>query len=1023
MERKAISLIGVIYSLNQSDDGFLWVGTGAGLYRFDGFDFYKVQYPDSVSERHPTASLKDRNGRLWFGFDDGAVFYTMGHKLFAVPLPDSTTTISSILEGPEGQIMIVPQKDAIFSTNALKPEEVTRYSFESDQPMLSVAFTSEGDLLIVTQLSILVCKLGNKDILVDRTIEGLDNSSLRLIYPYGDKSQFIVGTDGSGFFRLKISSSGNSLSRLKGDDELQYLSVQSVSEDSDGTLWISTKGSGVVQLILTDNRDGIKLLRTYDSGSGLASNNVKTVFQDGEGNFWIGFNGEGLSMMLSYAFVHYMPGKTSDENNVIYIKKYREKYFLGTPSGFHLFNIETGKSESFTDLGRPTGNAKITAYFLDIDDNLWIGTGGSGLFMQSGNGEVRKFFRSGDPGADDIRDIVVDGRYVWLATTYGLLVIDKESGNKVKQFDMNNGLPHNSINKILVDNDGNICLATETDKIYKVGRDFTISHGKAAMYGGSKYTIFSLTQDKDGAIWASTKENGIFKFRNDSVFAITRANNLMSNYCYSIFADSENEIWTGHDKGFSRFNTANGLMKTYGSDLVKEGMCNSNAIYESSDKIVFIGTTGGLIVFDRAREKKKTSPPLNNINYITINDDRYEFGASITRPYSRRSLVKIHYAGISFSDPEKVFYSTYLENFDIAWSKMNNAREVTYSLSDGKYKFNLLSSNEDGITQETPLSFQLFIKHPFWKTWWFIISAVAAIFGIMVLIIYQREKAQKKLQKYLEEELDARTAVIRQQKTEIELQNIEITDSINYAKRIQTSILPDIGRLKEVFKDAYILFHPRDIVSGDFYWFDKIDEDRFMIVCADSTGHGVPGAFMSMIGSTLLQDIVSRQGITKPSLILKMLDRQIFTTLNQNSELGTANDGMDMVVCEINVKTRHLVFASAMRPIIIVLNGEPFYIRGNRLSVGGETIFEKYFDDQEYYLNEGDTIYFFSDGLPDQFGGADGKKLKVARLKRLIEGMSKLPMAEQDVAMSKFFIDWKGSYDQVDDVIFMAVRV
>jgi len=178
-----------------------------------------------------------------------------------------------------------------------------------------------------------------------------------------------------------------------------------------------------------------------------------------------------------------------------------------------------------------------------------------------------------------------------------------------------------------------------------------------------------------------------------------------------------------------------------------------------------------------------------------------------------------------------------------------------------------------------------------------------------------------------------------------------------------------------------------------------------------------------MIGSTLLQDIVTRQGITKPSVILKMLDRQIFTTLNQNAELGVANDGMDMVICEINVKTRHVVFASAMRPIIIVLSGEPFYIRGNRLSVGGESIFEKYFDDQEYYLNEGDTIYFFSDGLPDQFGGADGKKLKVARLKRLIEEMAKLPMPEQNEAMSKFFIDWKGSYDQVDDVIFMAVRV
>jgi serine phosphatase RsbU (regulator of sigma subunit) len=154
-----------------------------------------------------------------------------------------------------------------------------------------------------------------------------------------------------------------------------------------------------------------------------------------------------------------------------------------------------------------------------------------------------------------------------------------------------------------------------------------------------------------------------------------------------------------------------------------------------------------------------------------------------------------------------------------------------------------------------------------------------------------------------------------------------------------------------------------------------------------------------------------------------MLDKQIFSTLNQNVELGVSNDGMDVVVMEFNIKTRHLRFASAMRPVIIVMDGEPYYIKGNRSSVGGETVIEKYFDDQEYYLNEGDTVYLFSDGLPDQFGGTDGKKMKIARLKRIIEQISKLPMDEQKEAMSKFYFDWKGSYDQVDDVLLMAVKV
>ena len=171
----------------------------------------------------------------------------------------------------------------------------------------------------------------------------------------------------------------------------------------------------------------------------------------------------------------------------------------------------------------------------------------------------------------------------------------------------------------------------------------------------------------------------------------------------------------------------------------------------------------------------------------------------------------------------------------------------------------------------------------------------------------------------------------------------------------------------------------------------RLDDDTFILVCADSTGHGVPGAFMSMIGSTLLQDIVSRQKISKPSEILTMLDKQIFTILNQNLEEGVSNDGMDIVVCEFTLKNRHIRFSSAMRPVLLVMGGETYYIKGNRASVGGQTVQEKYFDDQEYYLNEGDIIYMFSDGLPDQFGGTEGKKMKVARLKNLIGDISGLP--------------------------------
>lgn len=262
-----------------------------------------------------------------------------------------------------------------------------------------------------------------------------------------------------------------------------------------------------------------------------------------------------------------------------------------------------------------------------------------------------------------------------------------------------------------------------------------------------------------------------------------------------------------------------------------------------------------------------------------------------------------------------------------------------------------------------------------------------------------------------------------EQKEEIETQNKEITDSINYAQRIQASLLPSVQKLREYFHGAFVYYRPRDIVSGDFFWFDQVGEDKFLLVCADSTGHGVPGAFMSMIGSALIQEIVTRKEITKPSEILRTLDREISSTLNQNVDSAKSNDGMDMVVCEFNLKTRLLRFASAMRPVILIMDEEQFYIRGNRCSVGGEVAKEKFFDDQEYFLKPGDIVYLFSDGFPDQFGGEAGKKMKMVRLKELLDEVVELPMDEQYKRIKKYFEDWMGDLPQVDDVLFMGIQI
>jgi ligand-binding sensor domain-containing protein/serine phosphatase RsbU (regulator of sigma subunit) len=1010
-----------IYTIDQTNDGYLWVGTGNGIARFDGFEFFSVAYPDSVSGRYPTASVKDRKGVLWYGFSDGTVFYARDRKLFKVDIVN-TKSISEITIGPDSLIYVITQGKSVYSVNPSIPSEISSYSLPSEPVVFSGCFSSSGELLLGTQENILVCSLRTDSLKILSVVEGFDYSAVTSIQPAEDASRFVVGTDGNGIFSLTFKGGSYTLEKVNGFSD-KSLSVQKIEKDAAGDYLAATYGAGVIQFSLSDDYKSVRNLRVYDLSTGLNNNDVKSVFQDVQGNYWFGTFGNGLSLLTSYAFSFVAPGKKSTENNIIYVAGYQGKYLLGTPTGFHLFNPEKGVSESFTVLTGNVGNSEITSYYLDSGHKLWIGTAGTGVYVRDSNGKIRQFYRSGDSGADNIRDLKTDDRNLWLATINGVIVLNKETGNRIRSYDISSGLTHSSINSILIDRKDKVFVGNnEGERLFMIDRDYEIMTGKGAMIGSTVNRIQAFSQSRDGSIWISTRGNGVFKFSNDSISQIERSSELLSNYCYSIIADSENNVWVGHEKGFSRINTTTGSISTFGTEYTKGGLCNPSGMFETGDNKILIGTTEGLVIYDRKKDNMSAVPPFTNLNYISINDIRYDYQPVYTLPY-KKYIIRLNFVGINFNDPEKVYYSTYIEDFDETWSKFSSTREIPYSLGDGKYKVSIISVNQDGESQKDPLSFIILIKKPWWRTWWAIFTWLAILSAAVVIIIKIREESQKKVQEYLETELEARTSEVVKQKGEIELQNLEITDSINYAKRIQTSILPEFSKLRESFRDAFLFFQPRDIVSGDFYWFDRIGDDKFILVCADSTGHGVPGAFMSMIGSTLLQDIVSRQHVSKPSEILTLLDKQIFATLNQNIELGVSNDGMDMVVCEFNLKKRHIRFASAMRPVIIVIGGESFYIKGNRSAVGGESVMEKYFDDQEYYLNEGDTIYLFSDGLPDQFGGADGKKLKIARLKRIIEQVSDKPMSEQKEIITKFFNDWRGTYEQVDDILLIGVKV
>jgi PAS domain S-box-containing protein len=256
---------------------------------------------------------------------------------------------------------------------------------------------------------------------------------------------------------------------------------------------------------------------------------------------------------------------------------------------------------------------------------------------------------------------------------------------------------------------------------------------------------------------------------------------------------------------------------------------------------------------------------------------------------------------------------------------------------------------------------------------------------------------------------------------EIQNKNKKITESINYAKRIQTAILPNSKVISRALPDSFILYKPRDVVSGDFPWFVQV-KDEIFIAAVDCTGHGVPGALLSLIGYFLLNDIVRSRKITEPGIILDLLDEGVTTTLRQDED-STTKDGMDIALCKINTQTGEVEYAGAHRPLYIMKGGVMEEVKGNKFPIGGG-IFKNQtnFTNTKIKLAKGDSIYFSSDGFPDQFGGPEGRKFGPKKARDIIERVHKLPMDEAVKVFDTEWENWRGEHKQTDDVLLIGIK-
>ncbi|MBL7883810.1 MAG: SpoIIE family protein phosphatase [Bacteroidia bacterium] len=1009
-----------VYSICQDKNGYLWIGTGEGFCKFDGIKFKTFYTVEGLSDNFITTTYKDKSRNLWIGHNQGSITFFDGKNFKSINTSGfAKSPVTAIVGDNKGDVWCATQNDGVFRINKNFAVDVFKLEFDQEN-IFSLAIHKNNQLLVGTANGLLLYTLeGEKrEPAFIQKIESIPETKVNCIVKKNNSTSFWIGTIDNGAFLLTPTPQKNQpfkANPISEKEEFRELNVQSIFEDKLSNLWLATFGNGVAKLVISKNTLTFEETIFFNEENGLGNNYTKTIYADHEDNIWVGTYGTGAVMLTDNFFTFYSNSSTIYSNNISSILIDDDVKWFGTANGLIKIDLKLKEKWRFYNSKNGFVEDRITAIYKKDSLTMILGTEKNGAYLFDVKKErFSKIDLSSDALSASINHITGRNSVLYIATKNGIFKIDDDK--KIKHhLTTESGLPHNNINHLFLDQSNTLWVATHSNFITTIRQDGKINHQK--IYNGSDLlNVTGILQDNKKQMWLTTFGNGVFKISNDSITKITTENGLKSNYCYAITTDASSNKWIGHRGGVSRILNERNLISRYDKNEGIEGDCNYNAFYVDELGNAWLGTTKGVVKFDPHKDKKNLIPPIINIVSIRVNDKELDSIKNISLDYDNYK-IRFDFIGISFKANSNITYQYKLEGYDADWSDKTENNFVQYGkITEGNYIFLIRAFNNDGVSNEIPASIQISIAAPFWKKIWFIVLCIIVVLYGFYLIVKIRERNHRIFQAQLQKALNEKTREVVAQKDEIERKNKDITDSIRYAKRIQDAILPGINKLKDIFPGSFIFYQPRDIVSGDFYWFE-VYGNKLIIACADATGHGVPGAFMSMIGNTLLKDIASRTEVTSPAHALAALDLEIKILLHQfEDDDDQTSDSIDLVICEIDIETLMVRTCSTKRPI--------FVSKGNELL----TLKKDITDTQEYetkdiQLSRGDILYMFTDGYPDQFGGTDGKKLKAANIKTLLEEIKLLPPSKQAMIVDRYFNRWKEGHEQVDDVLFIGIQL
>lgn len=1027
-----------VYTMLQGKDGSIWVGTMNGVSKYNGLSFENFTKKNGLAENRVTASCQDNKGNIWFGHWSGGITkYDVQTKLFSEITPANmklSKTITSILCDKKGVIWFGTKGDGL-----LKNENGNFTAYTTSQGLGSNTINAllenkDGSLWVGTDNGIIVHKTAFAPldkILPSHSITCFLNDT---------KGNTWIGTSDKGIIRI---GSQNQMRLFNTSSGLASNNIKTIFEALNGAIFIGTNSDGISKYVpqLEVNNYKGSLFTTISTQHGLSNDHIFSIIQDREKNIWIGTQ-LNLNQYFDEQFEIF--GENDGlKNSLVWsvIQDKHKNFWVGTETGLVKFiaDIHSAKGENIPGKSKNTSyqfmnktgrNGEVlntSALYEDIKGNIWYTDFGKGVSrLNPVTNEIRHFTKETGLPVNEIYAINGDhDGNIWIGTNKGGLLKYDIITEKFQTFTTKDGIGSNQVYSIFRDSKNRMwfgCLSGELTMLEPTaGTNFRTFSSKDGYPGN--FTL-CITEDKQGNIWLGTFDQGLYKYDGKSFKNYSTKNGLSTDTPFLLVCDNKNNLWIGTGLGIDKFNLKDETFKHYEKQDGFLGIeINPNAAMKDADGNLWFGSIVGLVKYNSRLAKN------NMVEAITSIKDPRIFFQNVTIPEDHefswnQNHITFDFIGTSLTNPKRVKYRYFLEGADKDWSPIVKENSVTYpDLEPGLYTFNVRSSNSDGVWNKEPVTFKFEINAPFWKKSWFYFLVLSIIFISGFIFVKVRERNLRRENIILEKKVAERTEIISKQKDEIEKKNNVIIDSIEYAKNIQQSILPGNEDLTRVFSKHFILYKPKDIVSGDFYWLHESNE-RILIAAADCTGHGVPGAFMSIMGYNLLNETISEKSKAQPAEILDILNSKVLLSLKQHDRNTSAKYGMDIALVSIDKNKSTLEFAGAHNSLLVFRGNECIQLKADRLSVGSMIKEETgSFTNHTFTLQKNDMLYMFSDGYVDQIGGPDNKKFFATPFRELLQSISSMDEKKQCEILDETIVKWRGSRSQIDDILVIGIRI